>query len=181
MVGRRLVLASLTIASVSLAACAGHAKVAATTTTTLAPLTLPVSLSAVESFFDGQGGGGWKKGPLMMTGSFASGPFFNFAGMAQDNDTCPTSISGPSGATAVSIITVHCASAGPPNTTFQQAVATCVAAVQEFVPTGVTWTRDALRTNTEGSHQKTFGNAVIELGISPVQETVDLTIRAKGF
>jgi hypothetical protein len=182
MARQALVLASLMSASLALAACGGHAKVAetTTTTTTLAPLTLPTSLSTVEAFFDGQGGGGWKKGPLM-TGSFASGPLFNVVGMAQGNDTCPASISGPSSATAVSVIDVHCATAGPPNTTFQQVVALYVAAVQKFAPAGVTWTEDALRTNTSATNKKTFGNTVLEVDIAPVQETANLGIRAKGF
>jgi hypothetical protein len=175
MARRALVLASLLSASLALAGCGGSAKVAATTSTTLAPLTLPVSVSAAESFFEGQGGGGWKKDAI------SSSVLFIFDGMAQDNDTCPTSISGPGGATAVSLIAVHCATAGPPNTTFQQAVALYVAAVQRFVPAGVSWTEEALRTNTSVSRKKTFGNAVIRVDILPVQETADLGIYAKGF
>jgi len=167
-------------ASFALAGCGGSAKVAETTTTTLPPLTLPITLSAVESFFDGQGGGAWKKGPLM-TGPFASDGLFNFVGMAQDNDTCPASISGISRATAVSVISVHCATAGPPNTTFQQAVALYVSAVQKFAPAGVAWTELSLRTNTSGTHKRTFGNVVLEVDIASVQETADLSITAKGF
>jgi hypothetical protein len=153
--------------------------VAATTTTTVGVKTLPTTLSAVESFFKAQGGGRWKQGPLM-TGAFA-GPFFNFVGMAQHNDTCPASITGPSAATAVSVITVRCATAGPPNTTFRQAVALYVALVRKFVPTAAGWTETALKTNASATHKKTFGNAVLEVDIAPVQETVDLSIRAKGF
>jgi len=162
-------------ASLAFAACGGSAKVAVTTTTTLPPLTLPVSLSAVESFFHGQGGGGWKPNAL------SSSVFFSFDGTAQDNGTCPTSISGPGGATAVAILGLHCATAGPPNTTFQQAAALFVATVQKFAPAGALWTEEALRTNTSVSRKKTFGNAVIEVDIAPVQETADLIISAKGF
>ena len=169
------VIMSLLTAALVLAGCGGSTKVAPTTTTTLAPLTLPVSLSAVESFFDGQGGGGWKPGAL------SSSDAFMIDGMAQDNDTCPTSRVGPGGATAVSLIAVHCATAGPPNTTFQQAVALIVATVQKFAPAGVSWTETALRSNTSVSRTKTFGNAVVEVGIAPVQETADLSITAKGF
>jgi hypothetical protein len=161
--------------SLALAGCGGSTKVAATTTTTLGPLTLPVSLSAAESFFETQGGGGWTKDAL------SSSMLFSFDGMAQDNDTCPTMISGPGGATAVSLINIHCATAGPPNTTFPQAVALFVAAVQRFAPAGVSWTQDAMRANISVSRKQTFGNAVLEVDIAPAKETADLTIAASGF
>jgi len=128
----------------------------------------------VESFFDGQGGGGWKPNAL------SSSDVFTFDGAALDN-TCQSSISGPGGATSVAIFGIHCATAGPPNTTFQQAAALFVATVQRFAPAGVSWTEEALRTNTSVSRKKTFGNAVIEVDIAPVQETADLIISAKGF
>jgi len=128
----------------------------------------------VESFFHGQGGGGWKPNAL------SSSVFFSFDGTAQDNGTCPTSISGPGGATAVAILGLHCATAGPPNTTFSTAAALFVATVQKFAPAGALWTEEALKP-TPASPQEDFGNAVIEVDIAPVQETADLIISAKGF
>jgi len=161
------------VACASLAGCGATAKVAATTTTVLAPITLPISLATVESFFDAQGGGDWKRSDVL--------GLANFDGMAQHNDTCPTSIGAPKSLAAVSAIDIHCASGGPPNTTLQQAVALYVATVQRFVPAGVSWTKRSLAANISGSYKNTFGNAVIELGIATPEQTLDLGIFAKGF
>src|ERR1700722_19508207 len=180
MARRTAVLAALISVTFALSACGGSAKVSGTTETTLTPKTLETPLAQVETFFNSQGGGNGKEGPLM-TGGFATGPFFNYVGSARSDNTCPTAITGPRGETAVSLITVRCSTARPPNPTFQQAVALFVTAVRKFAPAGVAWTETALGTNATSTHKKTFGNAVLQIDIAPAQQTVDLNIKANGF
>jgi len=164
------------MACVTLGACGRSAKVTPVTRTTVPPpVTLPTTLSAVESFFDGQGGGGWSKTGLL------SPSLYQVSGMAQDNDTCPTWIIGPGGTTGVSVINLHCASGGPPNTTLQQAVALSVATVQRFAPSGISWTERTLTANISGSYTRTFGDAIVEVDIATNVQTVTLNIIAKGF
>jgi hypothetical protein len=85
-----------------LMACGGGEAAAPTTTTTL-PTTLPATLSAVEGFFNSRGGGGWTKGQ-------SRGPsLYSVMGSGARNATnnlCPTSIVGPAGSSAVSLLSV---------------------------------------------------------------------------
>ena len=175
-VRRMCVLGGLALACVTLGACGGSAmEPPATRTTVPPPVTLPSTLPAVESFFDGQGGRGWLKTGLL------SPSLYQVSGMALDNDTCPTSIIGPGGTTGVSAIDLHCASGGPPNTTLQQAVAVSIATVQRFAPSGASWAERTLTANISGSYTRTFGDAIVEVDIATNVQTVTLNIIAKGF
>jgi len=163
-----------------LMACGGTKAAAPTITTTL-PTTLPTTLSAVEGFFNSQGGGGWTKGQSL-------GPsLYNVVGSGgrnAKNNLCPTSIAGPAGSTAVSLISVDCVLGSPPASTNEQARGLMEATVQEFAPSAAQWVQENVGRDLRGTVTKRAGGALVTLVISNEsnnQQTLGLSILARGY
>jgi hypothetical protein len=163
-----------------LMACGGGEAAAPTTTTTL-PTTLPATLSAVEGFFNSRGGGGWTKGQ-------SRGPsLYSVMGSGARNATnnlCPTSIVGPAGSSAVSLLSVDCLVGGPPAGTNEQASALMDATVREFAPSADQWVRENIGRDLRGTVTQRAAGALVTLVIgseSNNQQTLGLSILARGY
>jgi len=162
-----------------LAACGG-AKAPAPTTTTTLPTTLPTTLSAVEGFFNSQGGRGWTKGQSLGSSLYN---VVGFGGRNATNSLCPTSIVGPAGSTAVSLISVHCVLGGPPASTNEQARGLIDAAVQEFAPSAAQWVRENVGRDLRGTVTHRAGGTLVTviIGNESNQQTLGLGILARGY
>jgi hypothetical protein len=163
-----------------LMACGG-AKAAVPTTTTTLPTTLPTTLSAAEGFFNSQGGGGWTKGE-------SRGPsLYSVVGSGARNATnnlCPTSIVGPAGSSAVSLVSVECLVGGPSASTNEQASGLMEATVREFAPSAAQWVRENVGRDLRGTVTQRAGGALVTLVIgseSNNQQTLGLSILARGY
>jgi len=162
-----------------LMACGG-AKAPARTTTTTLQAALPITLSEVEGFFNSQGGGDWTRGQSL------GSSLYNLVGSGGRNATnslCPTSIVGPAGSTAVSLISVDCVLGGPPASTNEQARGLIEAAVQEFAPGATQWVRENVGRDLGGTVTQRTGAALVILmiGNTSSQPTLGLSIWARGY
>jgi hypothetical protein len=172
--------AVLAALGILLMACGG-AKGAGPTTTTTLPKTLPTSLSTVEGFFNSQGGGGWTKGQ-------SRGPsLYSVVGSGARNatsDLCPTSIVGPTGTSAVSLVSVVCLVGGPLASTNEQASGLMDTTAREFAPGAAQWVRENVRRDVRGTVTQRAGGAVVTLVIgseSNNQHTLGMSILASGY
>lgn len=163
-----------------LMACGG-AKAAAPTTTRTLPKTLPTTLSAVEGFFNSQGGGGWTKGQSRGPSLYS---VVGSGGRNATNSLCPTSIAGPVGSTAVTLMSVVCVVGSPPASTNEQARGLMDAVAQEFSPGAAQWVRENVGRDLPGAVTQRAGGALVTLVIgseSNNQQTLGLSILASGY
>ena len=126
-----------------------------------------MNLSAVESFFDTQGGGHWTTGQSLS--------LYNEVGTVPPG--CSVAINGPSHSSRVELVTVTSAAAGPPGGIPVGAFALVNTTVLHLVPAAESWVQGVV--NVIGTHTENSGNALLTVGDSPM--TLNLSIQSAGY